>query len=144
MGPHFFSYDILIIFFWVLLHVATTLYHKNVPLNPNHSTDPHSQQILFHHSSWLITWKHFSDLVLPLQNSSVTPNCLLYQPQNSTYYTTPLRHGLLWMFYFIFNYTLVELTVSWTSSCVFHLKYFPYIYLTSYPSSNAHLKCYYL
>lgn len=103
LSPHCLPYDSFIILYWVLLYVTTPPSRSMYPTNSNPNTDPHSQQGFFfffltrfqiNHLKALL-WFHHS----PSQKFSVTPHCLLNQPQTPTWHVTPLRHGPLLMFY---------------------------------------------
>lgn len=106
LSPHCLPYDSFIILYWVLLYVTTPPSRSRYPTNSNPNTDPHSQQGFFffpltrfqiNHLKALL-WFHHS----PSQKFSVTPHCLLNQPQTPTWHVTPLRHGPLLMFYHCF------------------------------------------
>lgn len=72
LSPHCLPYDSFIILYWVLLYVTTPPSRSMYPTNSNPNTDPHSRQGFFFfpsHASRLITWKHFSDFIIPLLKS---------------------------------------------------------------------------
>lgn len=95
LSPHCLPYDSFIILYWVLVEVCTPQ-----TLTPTR-TLTHSRVFFFSLTRFQINhlkallWFHHS----PSQKFSVTPHCLLNQPQTPTWHVTPLRHGPLLMFY---------------------------------------------
>ena len=149
LGPHCLSYGILIIFFWVLLHVATITWHNNVTSDPNPNTNPHSQEMIpapsarpppphfqINHPKALL-WLYYSP---PQKNLPCLPValCIYHKLLPDTHHPQGIAFPLCSIF--IFSYILAEHSASWISPCVSHLKHFPHLFLlASYLLSNAHL-----